>query len=452
MRILFVTKNFLIEPLGIMYLMSALKKAGHIPDIIQTDKEDIDSYITNFRPKIIAYSLTTGTHVFYQKINQNLKKKYKFLAIFGGPHATFFPDELMKDEAVNIVCIGEGEEAIVELADAVEAGKKYELINNLWVRRPDKIYKNDVRPFIDLDKVEFPERRLIYEKYELNRSNPIKNIITTRGCPFNCPYCYNHLLKKIYLGKGKYVRQRSVSNVIDEAIAIKKNYPVKMIYFQDDIFAINKQWLKNFARQYKSKVGVSYHCHLRVNLVDEETVSLLADSGCIGVSFAIETGNDEIRNKILGRNMSKAQIVQVAKILKKYNIKFRIFNMIGLPGGSIKTDLETLKLNINCRPTLGWVSIYQPFPKTDLYNLAKELNLCKNIELDKFNNFFEDSVLELPDKNKLKNLQRLFSFIVSWPILFPITRILISLPFTPVYDKISDMWKDYCNNKLYFKA
>lgn len=449
MRILFATKTFVIEPLGIMYLMSALKKAGHKPDIIQVDEEDINIYIKKFKPDIIAYSLTTGSHSYFQELNRELKRKHYFTSLFGGPHVTFFAEELMQDKAVDIACLGEGEEALVELADAIEKGKKYTKIKNLWVRVAKKIYKNDVRPLQNLDKIEFPERKIIYKKYKSCRLSAIKNIIATRGCPFNCPYCYNHLIKKIYANNGVYVRQRSVDNVLAEMAEIKKNYPIKMFYFQDDIFAVNKTWLKDFSRRYPVEVGTPFHCHLRVNLTDKETISLLHTAGCTSASFAIETGNDKIRNEILGRVMSKEQITDVAEMLHKKNIKFRIFNMIGLPGGSIETDIETLKLNIKCKPTLGWASIYQPYPKTELYQKARNLNLCENIELDKFNNFFDSSVLNIPNKNKVVNLQRLFSLIVSWPILFPVTKFLIKLPFINLYSNINNYWKNHCNDQVY---
>jgi len=449
MRILFVTKNFIIEPLGIMYLMSALENSGHKTDIVQADEEDVEACIGKFKPHIIAFSVITGNHAYFQNINFELKKRYSYLALFGGPHATFFPEEVMKDSAVDIVCLGEGEEAIVELANALKAKKSYSNIKNLWVRQSGEIYKNEVRPLQALDSIDFPARKIIYDKYESSRQNPIKNIITTRGCPFNCPYCYNHLIKKIYTGKGAYVRQRSVGNVIAEMLEIKKYYPVKMFYFQDDIFTINKEWLKNFSDQYKKTIALPFHCHLRVNMTDHQVIDLLSMAGCASVSFAIETGNDEIRTKILGRSMAKEQIFEVAEMLRKAKIRFRIFNMIGIPGGSIKIDLETLKLNIQCRPDLGWASIYQPYPKTELYEIAKKMNLCKEIKLDEFNNFFDKSVLDIPDKQQLLNLQRLFSFVVSWPILMPLIEILIRLPLNSLYSKINDFWKNHCNNRIY---
>lgn len=429
--------------------MSALKKAGHRPDIIQTDREDIDAYIRKFKPQIIAYSLITGTHIYFQELNRGLKKKFSFISLFGGAHATFFTDDLMKDEAVDIACLGEGEETLVELADSIELGKEYHAIKNLWVRLGGQIHKNDVRQLQKLDAIDFPERDIIYQKYGDCRSNPIKNIIATRGCPFNCPYCYNHQIKKIYADKGAYVRQRSIDNVFAELIEIKGKYPVKLFYFQDDIFAFNKNWLREFTRRYPAEIGVSFHCHLRVGLADREAVSSLAAAGCSSVSFAVEAGNDKIRNEILGRRMSKEQILNLAKMLREANIKFRTLNMVGLPGGSIITDLETLELNIKCQPDLGWAGIFQPYPKTELYQKAKDLNLCGEIELHKFNTFFGDSVLNLPDKNKIANIQRLFSLIVSWPILFPLTRFLVSLPFNNFYSKIHDSWKNYCNGKIY---
>ena len=448
MKILFITRDFIIEPLGIMYIAGALKKAGHKTDIVKAGVENIEEKVKNFAPDIVAYSLTTGQHGYFLDLNKKLKSQFKFLAVFGGSHPTFFT-EIIKNEGVDIICIGEGEEAFAELADKLAKGEDFSTIPNLWVKKNGAIIKNDVRPLNDIDSLAFPDRELIYRKYPKSRDNPIKNFLGGRGCPFNCPYCFNHSLKTIYQGKGQYVRFRSVDNLLQEMLEVKNHYPMAMAYFQDDTFGTEDEWLGEFSEQYPKVIGLPFHCHARINLINERLVGFLKKAECSGVTFAIETADDRLRNQILERNMTKDQIIRASGLVKKAGLKLRIFNMLGLPEGSLKDDLETLKLNILCKPDLGWASIYQPYPRTKLGDLCVQKGIYDG-DIDKISEtFFEDSVLDIKDKAKINNLQKLFCLTVSFPILFPLVKVLINLPPNGLFKKTYAYWKEKLNRKIY---
>ena len=214
MRILFITKDFLIEPLGIMSLSAVLKEAGHQTDIIKCDLEDVEAKMMDFDPGIVAYSVCTGQHKYYRDINLRLKESFDFIAVFGGPHPTFF-NEFINEPGVDIICLGEGEEAMVELADRIKNNQAFTDILNLCVKEQDKIIKNSVRPLIDIEKLPFPDRELI-AKYPKSFNHPVKNFFWGRGCPYNCPYCFNHSLKQLYQGRGAYVRLRSIESLLKE--------------------------------------------------------------------------------------------------------------------------------------------------------------------------------------------------------------------------------------------
>ncbi len=449
MRILFVVKDFIIEPLGIMYLSTALKLAGHQTDIVKADIENVEDKIKDFSPNIVAYSIITGDHKYFRNLNLKLKEKFNFIAVFGGSHPTFF-NEFINEQGVDIICIGEGDEAMVDLANRIREGKDFSDIPNLWVKKQGIIIKNPVRCLTDVNLIDFPDRELIYTKYPKSYHNPIKNFIGTRGCPYNCSYCYNHSLKEIYQNKGQYVRLRAVDNLIEEIRQVKNKYPLKMLYFQDDTFGTQMAWLEEFCQKYPQSIGLPFHCHTRANLVNEKAIDLLKKAGCSGVTFAIETANDYLRNELLGRNMSREEIIKAAKIIKKAGLKLRIFNMLGIPQGSLSDDFETLKLNILCQPDLGWSTIYQPYPKTKLGDLAIKLGLYDG-NYDKIleSSYFGESPLNIPDKDKVNNLQKLFSVAVSFPFLLPLVRILINFPPNPLFKKIYAFWKEKLNKKIY---
>jgi radical SAM superfamily enzyme YgiQ (UPF0313 family)/peptidoglycan/xylan/chitin deacetylase (PgdA/CDA1 family) len=385
-------------------------------------------------------------HLYYLRINKLIKKAAKVYSVFGGPHPTFFP-EIINEEGVDAVCIGESEEAFTEFTRKLSEGKDITKTANFWVKQNGEVFKNEIRPLItDLDTINFPDRELIY-KFESSYNNPIKNFIIGRGCPYNCTYCFNHAYYDLYAGKGQRIRLRTPENVIAEISSVADSAPLKIVYFQDDIFVLSRPWLNKFLGFYNETIKLPYHCHLRADLVNEELLELLKISGCLSVTLALESGNDHIRNQVLKRSMSKAQIYSACALLRKFKIRFRTENMIGLPGENIGTALETLKMNIKCGPDIGWASLYQPYPKTVLGAKCKELGLYDG-SLDSIRpSFFEESILALKDKRRIENLQKLFSLVVEFPVLLPIAVNLTRLPQNQIFRKIYKTWKEFCYSK-----
>jgi len=453
MRILFIMEGFFIEPLGIMQLSACLKKAGHETDLVTTE-EGYKEKIREWKPEIIAYSVMTGNHKNFLELNKELKKKFNFISLFGGPHATFFRD-LIEEDGVDVVCIGEGDEAVVELANRLETGENIKTIPNLNVKNSGEIYKNTVRDLIeDLDDLPFPDREIV-NKYEKIRNDPIKHFIAGRGCPYNCRYCFNEKYAEVYNGKGRRVRFRSVNNVIEEVKDVINKYSTRVVYFQDDTFILNKEWLREFSEKYK-EIGLPFHCHVRANLVDEEIVRLLKEANCYSVHIAAETADDKLRNEVLNRNMSKEEIINACKLLRKYRIRFMMQSMIGLPGGSLEKDFETLKLNIKCKPTYAWVSIFQPYPGTELEKYCKENGYLEDINYDDIaSNFYERSILNIEDKKKIEHLQRWFGYTVEHPFLYysGLLKLFISFPrwkgLNRWYRNLYRNFRDRKDNELY---
>jgi len=449
MKILFIIKDFIVEPLGIMYLSTGLKSAGHRVDVVKGDIENVEDKVRDFSPDIIAYSIMTGDHIFFRDLNLKLKDKFKFIAIFGGSHPTFF-NEFINEKGVDIICLGEGEEAIVELADRLKEGKSFTDVPNLWVKNKEGVIKNQIRPLADIDSIPFPDRELLYSKYPQSRNNRIKNFIGVRGCPYNCSFCYNHRLQEIYRGKGQYARTRSADNLIQEILELKSKYPLEVIYFQDDTFGIDINWMEEFSKKYRKIINIPFHCNQRADLLTEKKVSLLKGAECFGVSVAIEAANDYLRNQILEKNITKEHIIQAIKFLKKAGLRIRTYNILGIPNGSLRDDFETLKFNILLKPDLPYVTIYQPYPGTKLGDWCIQKGLY-NGNYDKIleSSYFGESPLDIPDKNKVNNLHKLFNLTVSFPFLAPITKILINLPPNALFKKIHSFWRGRLNEKLY---
>jgi len=447
MKILFFYENYNNEPLGIMYLSSVLKEAGHKTDFfIIGDNIELIKKIKQFKPDIIAISTTTGLHKRYMEISRMIKSSFDTFIIFGGPHPTYFP-EIITEDCVDAVCIGEGEYAFLELVNNLEAGKDITKIKGIWVKLNKKIYKNPIRPLIqDLDSLPYPDRELVEKHFGKMET---RHFIAIRGCPYSCTYCYNHTLKKMYPNQP-FIRARSASNMIEEIKEVLNKYHFKRVMFVDDTFILNRKWLKEFSKKYKKEIGLPFHCNIRTDIFDEEVAKLLKDAGCFEIDMAIESGNEYIRNKILKRNISNEQIIKAGQIIKKMGMKLRTENMVGIPGETLQNVIETLRLNTKVNPYYAWCSIFQPYPKTELGEYAKNY-LKKSINLEEINqNYHTNSVLNIKNKREMENIHKFFAICVSYPFLIPMTKILIKMPSNRFFNLIMRGYKYYCYKKSKF--
>lgn len=437
MKVLFICKFDYVEKPGIMYLSAFLKNSGHECYYLDTRFErNLVREVKKINPGIIAYSVSTGPHKYLLEINRKLKKHFNFFAIFGGPHCTVFP-EFIEEESIDAICRGEGEEALYELAENLEKGEDYTQIRNLWIKKDGKIFKNDLRPLVEnLDDLPIPDRE-IFDRYRHFRYMHRRFLMTSRGCPYNCTYCFNNLLRKVFSGKGTYMRQRSVKNVIEELKLVKEKYRPKRIKFYDDVLIYDRKWILKFCEEYAKEIKLPFITHVRVNLVTEEIVRALKNAGCITVEYGIESGNPEIRNRVLKRNLSNEAIINASLLFKKYKIKTLSFNIVGLPDETVDNCIETIKLNIQSKVTYSHVLIYTPYPLTDLCNYAISKGyLEKGFTHTNSSFIYSNSVLKMKDIMKIKRVQYLFSVMVLFPFLLPLLKILTAIPLNPVYQLI----------------
>jgi uncharacterized radical SAM superfamily protein len=272
-----------------------------------------------------------------------------------------------------------------------------------------------------------------------------KRILIGRGCPFKCTYCFNNNFSKIYGHDWNKVRKRSVDNVIKEVKEIKKKYVIEFIRIVDDTFIMGrKEWLEEFSIKFKNEVNIPFFCNVRANLVTPEIAKLLKNAGCFSVFLAVETGDEEIRNTVLKRNMSDKDLFDACSNLRKEKIKYGFYNILCLPvDNAYEVDLKTLRLNIELKPDMAWSSIFTPFPKTEMGQYS--------IEHQFFDGNFDSidanpkirSVLDFnskKEKRKVENLHKLFGITVAFPFLLPLTKLLIRLPQNRIYNIINMGW------------
>jgi len=431
-------------PLGILYLSAALKHAGHTVNLVDTKHfSDITRKIDDCCPEVMLFSVRTTYQSMYTELNRKIKKIYPDLfSIFGGPHTTFYPQLIYNDRAIDAVCIGEGEEAIVDFMKRLEDRGDYHLTPNFWVRREGNIYQNPVRKLIaDIDTILFPDRYLLND-YPMVRDFPLRNFITSRGCPYNCTYCFNYAYNQIYQGLGKRVRRRSVDNVIAEIEAEQNKHPFQLVQFEDDLFVMQGKWLQEFSLKYKTRIGLPFICNVRAELMTEKTASLLKEAGCVSVWMGVESGNEIVRKELLKRNNTDSVTINCVKWLKNAGIFVATENILGIPETSIDDDFKTLELNRILGPGFASPSIFQPFPGTELGQRAEKIGEFSGNFAD-IKEFYDASSLNIKHKRELENLQYLFSFCVEYQINPRLLGKLIRLPLKSVFKGIQLLWKGY---------
>lgn len=226
------------------------------------------------------------------------------------------------------------------------------------------------------------------------------------------------------------IRKKSVDYLIEEITLVRRTYPLKNVTFNDDTFILNRKWFLEFCSRFPKEIGLPYTCNVRANLVDDDIARGLKESNCQTVNWSIEAGNEHMRNNVIHRNMSDQQILQCADYLHKYNISFRIGNLIGLPGESLEMMDETVNINIKATPYLGLANIFVPFPGLQLTEYAKKIGCYQELSQENLpRNYFTRSVLNytLQEKRQIYKLMCLFPVFVNFPWLYRKTGVRAQL-------------------------
>lgn len=422
---------------GILSLVAYIQKSGHEADVfIQTEEgRHFWDKIKEFKPDWVGLSAVVGNHTGCFKLARTARDKLGVGTVFGGLYTSFYPNCIEREE-VDVLIRGEGEEALLDLLNAYEKHEDYSHILNLWTKRNGSVVTNPVRPFeTELDKYPVTDRYYYY-KYPKLRDSHFKYFMTGRGCPFNCAFCFNQVFRKLYNYQGHEVRRYSPKHVLEELIHCKERYPMKRIVFADDIFLIQRKWLMEFLPRYKKEIGVPFSCNVRADMiVSEDMVRLLRESGCDYVQVGLESGNDRIRNEILGKRFSNEQFCEAADLLHRYGIKIKSFNIIGSPTETLEEALDTMELNSRARIEYPLCALYQPYEGTKTDEIARKLGCVDDASSTEDIAGFAHtkSSLVQPEIKELERAQKLFYLGARNHRLIPLIRKIVHYNLGPIF-------------------
>ena len=462
MKVLFINDFLPQEMLGLMWLSRAIKDGGHDAKALFLPDKDWLKKIEEYAPDVIAYSVTTGMHLYFADINKKVKQTFPDVyTIMGGAHPTFTPEVLELNPEFDAICRGEGEHAMVEFLDRFEAGEDYTTVENMWFRdkASGEILVNGQRPPIqDLDTLGFPDREIIYEAGAIYRDSERKVFVTQRGCPMNCSFCFHHALKKKVVGttNAKYVRKRTVDHVIAEIKEVHAKYPLKFVHFLDDIFNLSGKWLTEFCEKYPKEVGIPFDVILMANMTNENHIKQLKAAGCVYARIAFESANEYIRNAVFKKNTTLKQLKDAARWINEQDIRLGSLNMLGGPGASLEDEFETVQLNIDCEVDHPLVSIMQPYPMFDIAEMTEEMGYAVAAYDDFPVKFNRTSSIEFENKREIENLHKLFPLIVRYPWTFGMAKKMIRWHlFSKVYLIMYMLFSEYMvaeQSRIYSRA
>jgi radical SAM superfamily enzyme YgiQ (UPF0313 family) len=371
--------------------------------------------VISYKPDIIGFSSFEPTYELGLKLLRSINDKDIF-TIVGGVYATLCPEKIIIEDAVDAVCIGEGEDALVELCRSIETGKINYSIPNLWFKVDSEIVKNCGRTLVNLDEIHFQDWSPWKVPPRASKAMAGKIRITalvelSRGCPYNCTYCVNEFLNDTF--KGNY-RERSAGRFVDEVRMLQRRYDIKFVYFVDEtLLTTSKRRFEELIEKY-SVLQIPFWCQSRIESLTYEKVKLLKEIGLQAINIGIECGNEKFRKKILHRRSSNSGLIQGVQEAKRAGVRVGANVIIGLPGESRNEIFETIELIREAQPTSTMVHLFQPYEKTPMREESIKMGLIK----DDFicgDYRFEPLGTGQVSSRELIGIQRVFNLYVDHP-------------------------------------
>lgn len=429
---------------------------------IKQNHEDLtDSFskvLLEFKPDLIALSSVESTFARGIKLTRQAKKLMDVPVIAGGVFPTLAAEIVLRENSIDMVCIGEGEEVIIELCECLQSNRDYTNILNLWIKNGNTIIKNKIRKLNSLDLTLKPDfssfgQHMFYKAMQGNlfRTIPVE---LSRGCPYRCTYCAEPAISNMYRKNegGTHFRKKSINNLLEEIKYNINKYSGEFIYFTSETFlAISQDEFDEFIDGYKS-IQIPFWIQTRPETITYDKIRKLKEVGLYWLTIGIEHGNEKFRKKYLRRDISNNVIIEGIKILNQLDQGASLNNIIGFPFESRELIYETIMLNralfkLNNRIKSN-MSIFTPFRGCELYDLCIKNKLIEPVPYLSDTDFTSSSVLTFPNltQKELQGLYRVFPLYVYLPDNY-LDKIELAEKFTEEgdreYNKLNKIVGDY---------
>lgn len=415
------------ESFAVSYLSAVLKKSNFSVELVFAEREKAaktslgkalfkseemyadEMLATN--PNLIAFSSSTDTYQRDLNLACLIKQKdHTIPVVIGGIHPTLVPDDVIAEPCIDYICVGEGEEAVVDLAQALRDDKSTINIPNIWAKKDGNIYRNDVRPLIEnLDDIPFYDKELFLKYPTLDFFGKAGYWVSAgRGCYNRCTYCHNSFSADLYKNVSKkYLRVRSVDNVIDELVLAKQKYKSRYILFYDEIFFYGKKWMDEFWDKYEKHIKLPVTCNLHVDFVTDELLAKIkkASGGFASVCLTIESIDPYVREHIFHRRETNESFAKALKIVREHGVAVYSTVIVNVPVQNEREKLieAALFFNENKVTSIG-VFPLRYYPIMEITKIAKEKGFLSTEDVEKIHKgigYRADGFSQTKGKNNL---------------------------------------------------
>ncbi|MBU0639283.1 MAG: B12-binding domain-containing radical SAM protein [Planctomycetes bacterium] len=404
MRITLVSTYTHPVALGLRYVSAYLKAASHEVEMLfmcsrhDTAKADfspalLDEFVERLRGRdLIGMGLMTNTFHRARVLTERIRAAgIATPIIWGGTHPTVAPEESV--EIADIVCVGEGEEAVLELAARLSAGRDPRDIANLWFRAGGlfgngQTVRNPVRPLdTQLDDLPLPDYELEThlvagrDGFEAARAGNLRGtlerfrILSTRGCPYHCTFCNNAAWQEIYRGRGKWVRKRSNDNVIAEMRRAVLCFPqIESFNIVDDLFLVRREAeIENFVEKYRQYIGLPLQLDAFPNTITEAKVRALKRVPLELISMGIESASADTLDRLYQRPTTLTKIAESIDILQRHRVRAEYHYLVNNPYEPDRNLIETMRFIASKHKGRAVLRVFPLmfYPGTPLYRRAR---------------------------------------------------------------------------------
>ncbi len=367
-------------PLGLAYIAAVLKEHGHTVKIIDgalpkyAKDNNLINCVEKFSPDLVGVSVFVVNMQGAVELARKLKQKFDFPILFGGPHPTSQPLDILKEHSsVDAVVIKEGEYTVKEICDRLEANKSLKGVEGVFYRdENDNIIQNPLRkPIGDLNSLPMPARELLENKLYKTlphqcKNSPVMTMISSRGCAYRkCSFCFE---------AGEYgspFRRMSPEKVIEELKVLVFEYGAKEISFWDDNFTQGKVWVSRLCELIiKEGLDISWSVFGYVNMVTPEVLKLMAKAGCWMIAYGVESGNQDLLDK-MKKGITLEQVRNATQWTNEAGIESRCFFMLALPGETPAKGMQTINFALELNIDYAVFVCTNPLRGTPLYDICR---------------------------------------------------------------------------------
>jgi radical SAM superfamily enzyme YgiQ (UPF0313 family) len=371
-------------------------------------KDKVVDQIVEAAPDLLCVSVFADNYQWALDLCRRVKRRIDVTVVFGGIHPTTVPERVILEDCVDVICIGEGDYAIAELASAIERGGIDRSIRNLWFKKDGEVVRTPPRPNADLDALPTIDKALFedyipYEHYYLT--------VTNRGCVRRCSFCSENFKERweSEYALGSFMRDTSVEKVIDELKTMRARYGLTYIDIKNNVLSGSKKWTLEFLERYRNEIGLPFRIMGYPRLLTREVTQALRAAGCHHIQMGIESSNETIRREVLLRPETNEQVRDAIRNMEEAGIGYSTDFILGLPGETEQDLVDAIRL-LNGSKRLRRASIFwlQYLPGVHLTELAESMGLIgprelENIEEGRQQNYLAHGSIE--DREKARALK-----------------------------------------------